>query len=431
MSKLVVEVCRISDIIPHPNADKLEICIVKKWQVVSKKGEFSKDELCVYLPPDTVIPEQVYSHDRLCGGKYLTDVPKEEDCIKRKRVRASKLRGVSSFGVLLKLDQKIDTFDWTEGLDVASFYQVCKYEPKYESVQGQAEKPNSRFYRYTDIEHYQNFSSAFEDGEEVVFTEKIHGTNSRMGLILEADETGEARWVFAAGSHDVRRKEFVDIEHRFQIQDLIENGIPESSLKEGQSFVVDGRTWIVQYVLLPNEQNPNQIPKVHVKEKDKKKTCFYWEHFSSNIQDLLVDLKDVFPFPEEKNSVIIYGEIFGSNVQDLDYGFTKTKYRAFDISINGSYLDFDVKEAYFKKYGIEMVPVVYRGKFSHDLVKSYTDGKTTLNDSSVIQSKFKGREGIVICSLKENNRCSVIKGRKILKSVSVDYHERKNGTEFH
>ena len=50
---------------------------------------------------------------------------------------------------------------------------------------------------YTEIENLRNFTDILEDGEEVIVTEKLHGTNCRVGSI-------EGEWM--AGSKGLRRK---------------------------------------------------------------------------------------------------------------------------------------------------------------------------------------------------------------------------------
>src|SRR6202041_1262718 len=62
---------------------------------------------------------------------------------------------------------------------------------------GDAEAAHPLFVSYTDVENLRNFPDVFADGEPVVVTEKIHGTNCRVGLI-----EGE----LMAGSMAVRRK---------------------------------------------------------------------------------------------------------------------------------------------------------------------------------------------------------------------------------
>jgi RNA ligase (TIGR02306 family) len=65
-----------------------------------------------------------------------------------------------------------------------------------------ADKP--AFHKYTDIQNYWKYASALPEGTPVRITEKIHGTNSRVGYIrTEADG-----YVFMGGSHKMNRKEF-------------------------------------------------------------------------------------------------------------------------------------------------------------------------------------------------------------------------------
>jgi hypothetical protein len=56
MSALIVEISKISEIKAHPNADKLELAIIKGWQCIVGKGQHKVNELVVYCPPDSIIP---------------------------------------------------------------------------------------------------------------------------------------------------------------------------------------------------------------------------------------------------------------------------------------------------------------------------------------------------------------------------------------
>ena len=52
----MVEVCRIKDILPHKNADKLEIAVIKGWESIVGKGEYKAGDTVVYIPVDAVLP---------------------------------------------------------------------------------------------------------------------------------------------------------------------------------------------------------------------------------------------------------------------------------------------------------------------------------------------------------------------------------------
>jgi RNA ligase (TIGR02306 family) len=70
MSTLIVEVCRIEKILPHPNADALELAHIKGWQCVVPKGKYQAQDLVTYVPIDAVLPEAL--SDRLGVTKYLS-----------------------------------------------------------------------------------------------------------------------------------------------------------------------------------------------------------------------------------------------------------------------------------------------------------------------------------------------------------------------
>ena len=86
---------------------------------------------------------------------------------------------------------------WTEGQDVKAYYGITKYIPPLKPTAGDAAPPHPLFVEYTDIENLRNFPDVLDEGEEVIVTEKIHGTNARVGLI-------EGEWM--AGSMSVRRQ---------------------------------------------------------------------------------------------------------------------------------------------------------------------------------------------------------------------------------
>jgi hypothetical protein len=76
------------------------------------------------------------------------------------------------------------------------------------------------------------------------------------------------------------------------------------------------------------------------------------------------------------NDVVLFGEVYGSGIQDLWYGLENGRFalRAFDLAVNGRYLDVDVKTALFAGLGVEEVPILYRGPFSRAGVEAYVSG---------------------------------------------------------
>ena len=116
--------------------------------------------------------------------------------------------------------------------------------------------------------------------------------------------------------------------------------------------------------------------------------------------------------------VILYGEVYG-RVQSLKYGIpNKIGYRAFDLCIDGRYVDRDEFLNTCQKYGVETVPMIYRGPYSMAKVKEIADGK------SVIPGADNIREGVVIRPVKERTDPKI--GRCILKAISTEYELSKH-----
>lgn len=359
MSSHIVEVCKIEEIAPHPNADKIEKIRIKNWWCVSQKSQYCVGDKVVYFPPDSVIPKELAKSWNI--EKYCSPVSGDTD---RVRIKANRFRGEPSFGFVKSIDDE----SWDVGHDVKEYYKCTKWEPPLKSMDGDAAHSINCFHTYTSIENICNFPYVFQEGEEVVVTEKIHGTNSRVGLVLN-----ESDWEFVAGSHGLRRKE-----------------------KDEKGNI--SRYWFPFYIG-SNDPMKNMLSKIKESQN-----CL--------------------------SSVVVFGEIFGRSVQDMTYGSKELSYRVFDIAVDNKYLDWDLVVEYcsdFKDSGINLVPILYRGPFCMKKMNELVDGPTTVCDTNLISEPFKGREGIVIKTSKERfDRSLPCNGRAILKYISVDYHERKN-----
>ena len=134
------------------------------------------------------------------------------------------------------------------------------------------------------------------------------------------------------------------------------------------------------------------------------------------------------------NTIESLNELFGAGVQDLWYGLENGRFafRAFDVAVDGRYVDFDVKLVLFERFGIECVPILFRGPFSRTAVEEHVGGPTTMCPLEKA-GKFKGREGIVMTPTTERSGEAAEHqfSRVILKAISFEYLERKGGTEYH
>jgi len=183
MSDIAITIQEIQEIDPHPNADRLEIAKILGTQVVVPKDTHRPGEKVAYFPPDMLLPPDVSA--RLGVQQYLKHALWEGEKTQC-RVAACRLRGVPSYGFVVNID----------GWDVTQLYGAKKYEPP--EIPGDSIPEHPLFHRYTSIQHYWRYPEAIPEGTPVRITEKIHGTNSRIGLI-------DGEWV--AGSHRIQLKQ--------------------------------------------------------------------------------------------------------------------------------------------------------------------------------------------------------------------------------
>jgi len=355
MSSLIVEVCKINKVEKHPNADKLDIATIKGWNCIVGLNQYKVGDLVIYCPPDSIIPTDIIE-------KYKLEFLK-----KNGRVGTVKLRGVISEGLVLDIPKPMGS-SWKEGLNVAIMLGITKWEPPQTNVQyngGKTSKKklNPYFDKYTDIENIKHFPTLFKEGEEVIITEKIHGANARYGILPKYENSwwGKIK-ARLFGSH-----EFVYGSHNVQITG------------------------------------------------HRGRKCYYeTDIYAQAVKKLELDKK----LPKD---YVFYGEIYGKGIQDLTYGLEDITIRFFDIKNikTGKYVDYDEFLILCSIYKLNIVPELYLGKYSVDIVKQLTGGKSVLYENQM-------REGCVIKPIKERTEHM---GRVILKSINEEYLLRKNGTE--
>jgi RNA ligase (TIGR02306 family) len=200
MSDIAITVQEITAVEHHPDADRLDIIKILGTQCIVGRGDYIVGEKVIYFPPDMMIPEAIA--EALDVKKYLKYVIWNGEKVQSK-IAACRLRGVSSYGFVIDCDQRLKV-----DFDATLVYLGEKYEPPVKVANGGSKGfneyglPEGKFHHYTNIQHFWRYPNVFEPDEKVVITEKIHGTNSRLGVLFEDGE-----WVFAAGSHHVRWKD--------------------------------------------------------------------------------------------------------------------------------------------------------------------------------------------------------------------------------
>ena len=364
MSDLLVRVVTVDEVLPHPNADKLEIVKVGGWQIVSGKGNYAVGTTAIHVPPDAMVPKEWA--DKWAVTPYLSW---KKDAT-RGRVKAVKLRGAPSFGFLAPNDTNAEV-----GTNLAEVLGIEKYEEpvKMGLASGQMAKNHPLFHMYTDIQNLRNYPDKLNYGGPLVVTEKLHGTNSRVGWVRCSNEQGVDYLEKVVGTHRTQRK----------AEDCGIYGLPFELYGEQLDKLFDR---VLQTTGHPGVEEVLWI-----------------------------------------ESLIVFGEIYGPGVQDLTYGKEKA-WRIFDIAVNGEYLPWNAVKTLCEEYGLPIVPHLHPDFYTFEQLCDLAEGTSVLSPSQI-------KEGIVVRPMLEEKwsqgTLDPNPKRIIFKIISPDYLTRKGGTELH
>lgn len=336
MSTSKVWLTTIDDVHPHPNADKLELATVHGWQMVVKKEAFRSGDPVLYFEQGLVLPSTVA--EILGVTNYLstkTDIHGEKVGV----IHRVKLRGEPSFGLVVPATTPTDILSLCAG--------VTKFQPPLRTIASDTLPNHPAFPPYTDIENLRSYPTVLMEGEIVVVSEKIHGTNCRVGFVRQEDGTVE--WF--AGSRQWQRVR----------PDVLEQDT----------------YWF-----------PLTLPEIN-------------EH------GLLGELEK-----SGCQSAVLYGEVYGRGIRAYVYNQPGKAFRAFDLMIDGRYVDHDYFRAKCDIFKAARVPVDYVGPYSLEKVRALSESPSALGNPQ-------GREGVVVKPVTERN--DPVIGRVVLKYISDTY----------
>jgi RNA ligase (TIGR02306 family) len=372
-SNFRVPVTKIVGFEPIPGADKLEIAKVFDFNVVVRKGQYKLNDTVIYAPIDSILPNELEA--KIFG-------PDSKVKLTKGRIRQIRLRGAVSQGMLID-PTDTNLTNLTEGDDVAEKLGIIKYEPPAPSFQSNlpgVKKERNKFYenpyfhQYGGLVNIKYYPEMFKDGDEVVYQEKIHGSNFRCGYLPQSPKNLWQKFLKLIGKFD-----------DFQ-------------------FCFGSNTVQRQH---SSKRNTNTYY-----GKD-----IYWKMvLKYNLQELV------------QQGMTLYGEIYGPGVQkNYDYGAKELSLVVFDIKVladdkkSSQWLTVDQVKEWCKQRGLAIVPELYRGPHTKELMQQYTKGPSLLGFQPI-------REGIVIRDPKETTSYA---GKKFFKLLSEDYLDDKNNTDFH
>lgn len=404
--------CRVVKIkiVPHPNAERLELAQVGDYRCVVGKDLYKTGDLVVYIPEAAIVPEWALKN----YGYW--DEDKNQGLLSgsnHDRVKAVKLRGELSQGLVFPArpvlekgigpaivyqgqDGALHHYVVTEGEDVQEVLGITKWEPPIPTgLSGEVYNAGQNVTVDYDIENIKKYPDVFVEGEEVVVTEKIHGTSFQIGLLPNDSK-------YAHEDHFTYEDE-TGLTHRFFIAS---KGLGAQGL-----------------CFKDNAANVNNLYVRAAKKYDlfRKLVAFKKE---------IIEVDGKIPFNE---IIILQGEVYGA-VQDLTYGAKAGEifFRAFDICfgerIVRRYADDILFVTALVNMGIDRCPPVYKGPYNKEKIYELTHNQ----NSNLCQNQIS--EGVVVRPVIERNdeRIPTMKGRVILKSINEAYllRKNKNATEF-
>lgn len=297
MSTFEVQARRV-EIAEHPDADALELARIDGYLSVVPKGRYRTGDVAVYIPEQSVVPGDVIValglEGRLAGKEH-------------NRVKAIRLRGILSQGLLYQPEG----LGLIEGADYAEALGITKWVPPVPvQLAGKTYScPDVR--PYTEIENLKRYPGVLVDGEEVVATEKLHGTCT----ILYWD--GERLHVSSKGIS----------KQRLALEDLRdEAGVSTNAYWKG----------------------------VHGEDLERK----------------LAELAAGAGVTE----VTLYGETLGVQDLDYGFTRGRIGFRAFDLRIGAGFVGYEEFAAACWAHDIPVVPVIYRGPFSDEAIWAAASG---------------------------------------------------------
>lgn len=396
-------IVRITELLPHTNADSLELIKIGGYQVVTRKGQFQVGDLGVYIQPDSIVPQtepfrfiwgayaegpELCQHDvsvlktgdRVCEicskcsatlVNGMTPVPE-----RRRRITVRKFRGEWSEGLLLPVSdfhpgaakdgetgKTLWSFDkssgqfWQEGDDVSDTLGITHYDPdagkETESTRGVNESgPGS----------LRRFPKSLKGWFYLI----LH----KLGIRVNGATSGYDREKgITVPVYDVEAfKNHVDAftpGEMVEVTEKIHGSNARYCYLRGKMYVGSRTLW-----------------------KSEKSKCVWRKALEQN--------EWIYNWCKDHEGHVLYGEVTPtqkSKNYTYNYGGEdgEVKFFVFDIlkpdrtwASLGEYADLD------PNYEINFVPGLYSGPFDLDAIKKFVDGNSTVPGAKHI------REGVVI-----------------------------------
>ena len=347
----VCYVAKINEIKAIEGADNIELVVAGGWNAITKKGEFSVGSLTVIATTDAVIPEAL--SEKMGVTNYLR---------KGTRVRTVKLRGVYSECLIIPIIY-IKASSIKEGKDLMEELGITKFEPPIKQIQLSNGKKiryqsNPNFHVYYKFPNLKNVTGLFTEEDNVQITRKLHGTNARFGIVRKNKLSFFDKLKKFFGLTD----EWINYEYIYG-----SHNVEKGSDSQGFYSTDVWRTSADEY---------------NIKEK------LWYAVKSKTVEEIGVGF-------------VLYGEIYGAGIQkNYEYGLKDTRFAAFDLTIDGKYMDPEMTECIVEEVlELPHVTVLYEGLWNQEIqdkltFNNFIDGTKVPHEGIVIKHETGERQKV-------------------------------------
>lgn len=343
MERKLASVQLVEDILPHNDSDNLEIAVVLGWNVVIRRGEVSKNDKCIYLEIDSLVP-----------ADYPSWVPPALVAKKIRRIKTIKIRGVISQGLLVNFDI---VKNYLASVSSSSFTSTNSSEVVPDQVTDEVNEVDSK----VDVPE-----EIGADYTQLLRVEKWISPLESLLLSTSSQDSKSQFPTFLVPKTD---------EHRIQsypklLSSLLGKEYWGTLKIDGCSatyLMVDGK-----FMVCSRNEIRNPL------ESD-----LYWNMaLQLKINDILVNYPDY----------ALQGEIYGPKIQKNLLNVKTLKFAVFNIYeiSKQSYLSMDELINFCNTVGLEHVPVIYHGECFNETVSSLLE-----KSKGFYPNTKNNREGIV------------------------------------
>lgn len=351
------------EIKPIEGKDRIGVINLSGNDVIVRKDQYNEGDMGLYIYVDSVLPQEIIDHYELTR-------------LKNGRVKAMKMSGITSKGLFLPLTYPEIRKDAPEFTNLAAELNILHWKPDVKLYKGQTPNIAARNWpQWLEVMHISrldrpDYADTFNENDQVVVTEKIHGMNSTFAFT----------------------RPYTD----YYTQKEVEGGFSVMSRKV--NFKRDRPAALMS------------------EDIDFQTNAFYAVADKYDLENILEGYSKA-----NDCDIILRGEIFGKRVQDLDYGMDGIDLRIFDVQLErGKYENWQDVQLVSTMLGLETVPVLYEGNYDKDKITELAQKNSTICPTQI-------SEGVVVRPLNETKLPSG--ERKIVKLLSNAYMTRDDSKE--